>query len=50
MTQYIMTTKTGSVVIKTTANSLEEAINHFVKMKQLPRKEFLKLFLVTEIK
>ena len=47
---YIMTTRTGSVVIKTKANSLEEAINHFVKIKQLPRKEFLKLFLVTEVK
>jgi hypothetical protein len=46
---YMMTTRTGSVVIKTKANSLEEAIEHFAKMKQLPRKEFLKIFLVTEI-
>ena len=50
MTQYVMTTRTGSIVIKTNANSLEEAIGFFSKMKQLPRKEFLKLFLVTEIK
>tara|TARA_B100000287_G_scaffold352869_1_gene342449 strand:- start:44 stop:199 length:156 start_codon:yes stop_codon:yes gene_type:complete len=50
MTQFAMTTREGSIVIKTNADSLEEAINHFVKMKQLPRKEFLKLFLVTEIK
>ena len=49
MTQYAMTTRTGSIVIKTRANNLEEAINYFVKMKQLPRKEFLKLFIVTEI-
>ena len=48
MTQFAMTTRTGSVVIKTTANNLEEAINYFAKMKQLPRKEFLKLFVVTE--
>ena len=47
---YAMLTRNDSVVIKKEANSLEEAINHFVKMKQLPRKEFLKLFLVTEIK
>ena len=47
---YIMTTRTGSVVIKTKANSLEEAIEHFAKMKQLPKEEFLKLFEVTEIK
>ena len=50
MSQYAMTTRTGSVVIKSKANSLDEAIEHFAKMKQLPRKEFLKLFLVTEIK
>ena len=49
MTQYTMTTRTGSVVIKTRASNLEEAINYFAKMKQLPRKEFLKLFIVTKI-
>tara|TARA_R100001129_G_scaffold136684_1_gene98089 strand:+ start:216 stop:368 length:153 start_codon:yes stop_codon:yes gene_type:complete len=50
MTQFAMTTRTGSIVIKTQANNLEEAISYFSKMKQLSRKEFLKLFLVTEIK
>ena len=50
MTQYAMTTRTGSVVIKTDADNLEEAINYFAKMKQLPKKEFLKIFLVTELK
>ena len=50
MTQYAMTTRTGSVVIKTKAGSLEEATEFFAKMKQLPEKEFLKLFIVTEIK
>ena len=50
MTQFAMTTRTGSVVIKTQANNLEEAIDYFAKMKQLPKEEFLKLFLVTEIK
>tara|TARA_R110002020_G_scaffold73241_1_gene187810 strand:+ start:414 stop:563 length:150 start_codon:yes stop_codon:yes gene_type:complete len=49
MTQYAMTTRMGSIVIKKQANSLEEAIEYFIKMKQLPRKEFLKLFTVTEI-
>ena len=48
---YAMATRgKGTVVIKKDANSLEEAIDFFVKMKQLPKKEFLKLFLVTEIK
>ena len=49
MTQFAMTTRMGSVVIKTKADNLEEAINYFAKMKQLPRKEFLKLFIVTKI-
>ena len=31
-------------------DNLEEAIEYFSKMKQLPKEEFLKLFLVTEIK
>tara|TARA_B100000214_G_scaffold307861_1_gene239156 strand:+ start:465 stop:614 length:150 start_codon:yes stop_codon:yes gene_type:complete len=47
---YGMCTRNGDIVIKTEANGLEEAINFFAKMKQLPRKEFLKIFLVTEIK
>ena len=49
MTQYAMTTRTGSVVIKTDADNLEEAINYFAKMKQLTKKEFLKLFIVTKV-
>ena len=49
MTQYAMTTRTGSVVIKANADSLEEAIEHFSKMKQLPKEEFLKIFIVTEV-
>ena len=50
MTQFAMATRMGSVVIKTKADNLEEAIEYFSKMKQLPKEEFLKLFLVTEIK
>ena len=46
---YAMSTRTGSVVIKKQANSLEEAIEHFSKMKQLPKKEFLKLSIVNKI-
>ena len=47
---YGMCTRSGDVIIKIQATDLEEAINHFIKMKGLPRKEFFKLFLVTEIK
>ena len=49
MTQYAMTTRMGSVIIKAKADNLEEAIEYFSRMKQLPKKEFLKLFIVTEI-
>ena len=42
MTQFAMTTREGSIVIKTNADSLENAINYFSKMKQLPKEEFLK--------
>jgi hypothetical protein len=48
MTKYSMATRMGSVVITTNASSLKEAISYFAKMKQLPEKEFLKLFVVTE--
>ena len=46
---YGMCTRNGDIVIKTNAGSLEEVIGFFSKMKQLPRKEFLKLFIVTKI-
>ena len=40
--RYAMSTKVGgSVVIKKEADSLEEAINSFARIKQLPKKEFL---------
>ena len=48
---YAMTTRSkGDVIIKKQASNLEEAIDFFAKMKQLPREDFLKLFLVTELK
>ena len=45
---YSMSTRTGSIVIKKRADNLEEAINSFAKMKQLPKEEFLKLFTVVK--
>ena len=50
MTQFAMTTRTGSIVMKANADNLEEAIEYFSKIKQLPKEKFLKLFLITEIK
>ena len=40
----------GEVITSTVADTPVQAIDYFAKMKQLPRKEFLKLFIVTEIK
>ena len=46
---YGMATKSGDIVGKTTTNNLEEATNFFAKIKQLPEKDLLKLFIITEI-
>ena len=51
MTTYAMSIKEGNgLVFKTDANSLEEATNYFAKLKQMPLKQFKKLFIVTEEK
>ena len=51
MTTYAMVIKSGNgLVFKTNANSLEEATNYFAKLKQMPLKNFKKLFIVTEVK
>ena len=47
---YSRNDKNKEAIGKVEARSYKEAINYFVKMKQLPKNEFLKLFLVTEIK
>jgi len=51
MTTYAMVIKSGNgLVFKADANSLNEAYNYFAKLKDMPLKEFKKLFTVTEIK
>ena len=40
----------NSVIWRTQANSLSEAKNYFVKLKNLPEKEFDKLYIVTKVK
>ena len=51
MAEYAMLIKSGNgLVFKTKSNSLEEAISYFAKLKQMPKEEFNKLFIVTEIK
>ena len=51
MTTYAMAIKSGNgLVFKTDANSLEEAKEFFRKLKQMPKENFNKLFIVTEVK
>ena len=51
MTTYAMAIKNGNgLVFKTDANSLEEAKEFFRKLKQMPKEDFNKLFIVTESK
>ena len=51
MTTYTMSIKNGNgLVFKTDANSLEEAKEFFRKLKQMSKKDFNKLFIVTEAK
>ena len=42
-------TKLNDIVWRTRAHSLSEAKQYFVKLKNLPEKEFDKMFMVTEV-
>ena len=51
MAEYAMSIKNGNgLVFKTKADSLEEAKEFFRKLKQMPKENFNKLFIVTEVK
>jgi len=54
MAKYIMAIKgkgveLNSVIWHTEAQSMSEAKDYFVRLKQLPEKEFDKLFIVAEV-
>ena len=51
MAEYAMSIKDGNgLVFKINANSLEEAKEFFRKLKQMPKEDFNKLFVVAESK
>ena len=51
MAEYAMSIKDGKgLVFKTKSNSLEEAKEYFRQLKQMPKEEFNKLFIITEVK
>ena len=45
-----MSIKNGDIVFKIKAISLEEAIEHFRKLKQMSKKDFYTLFEVSEVR
>ena len=60
MATYVMAMKSGwfahpelrstsDIIFKTKAENLSEAKEYFVKLKDLPEKEFDKLFIVTKV-
>jgi len=54
MAVYVMALKeskdSNGIVFKTNAHSLEEAKEYFRRLKQMPEKDFNKLFIVIESK
>jgi hypothetical protein len=48
MRTYQLKTKSGETIKKIDAESLEQAIDFFSDIKQLTKKQLLKLFIVTE--
>ena len=54
MTTYVMSLKesknSNGIVFKTKAYSLEEAIEYFRKLKQMPKEDFNRLFIVSKTK
>ena len=49
-TFYLKTKSTKEVLIKTSCHSIEEAIDYFSKIKRLPKKDIVSIFLITESK
>ena len=54
MANYTMALKkskdSNGIVFKTNSNSLEEATEYFRKLKQMSKKDFSELFIVSEVK
>ena len=52
MPEYAMLIKNGKndIVFKTQSTSLKEAKEYFRMLKQMPKEDFNKIFVVTEVK
>jgi hypothetical protein len=49
-TFYLRIKDTKEVLIKTSCYNIEEAVDYFSKVKQLPKKDLVSIFLITESK
>jgi len=49
-TFYLRTKSTKEVITKTNCYSIEEAIDYFSKVKRLPKRDLVSIFLITESK
>ena len=47
-TFYLRIKNTKEVLIKTSCYSIEQAIDYFSKVKQLPKKDLVSIFMMTE--
>jgi hypothetical protein len=47
-TFYLRTKSTKEVIKKTNCYSIEEAIDYFSKVKRLPKRDLVSIFLITE--
>tara|TARA_R110001606_G_scaffold394120_1_gene564726 strand:- start:127 stop:300 length:174 start_codon:yes stop_codon:yes gene_type:complete len=51
MAEYAMSIKSGNgLVFKTKSNSLEEAKEYFRRLKQMSKKDFEELFIISKVK
>ena len=48
MKQYVLKTKDGDIINRTTQICLSDAIDYFSKIKIIPKKELLKIYTIEE--
>jgi len=49
MYKYVLKNMSGEVINTTKQSSLEEAIEYFSKVKQLPKKEIFKIYKIEKV-
>ena len=49
MKTYLLKTKKGEVINRTTQNNIEDSIEYFSKVKKLPVKELFKIYKIEKV-